>query len=174
MSSAPAPSRRQRWLKRGRVLVFGGVLGLLQILLVLGLAWLAPWPFAWAAFVVLSVFCSLAIPALAGFLAFRPDEDPSSEFPPGFLVGGIGFLVSLLALWSGLLPLASLACPPGSCQGWGFGLGGVLVLTILGALWLLEALFAGPLGGWVGGVLGKRRASAPNESGGTAADQARL
>lgn len=160
LAQVRSPGHRQPlWHQWWRIPVLGCLLGLLQGLLVLSWGWLAPWPFAWIALLVLSVFCALAIPALAGFLAKRAHADPSASFPPGFLVGGIGFLISLVALWSGLLPLPSLACPKASCQGWGFGMGGILVLLFLGAVWLLEALFAGPLGGWIGGLLGQRHAA---------------
>jgi hypothetical protein len=151
--------------------LLGFSLGLLQSLLLL--CWVLlqqQWPFSWVAFLVLGILVSLAIPALDGFLAARQNEDTSSGFGPGCLVGGIGFLI-IAALTSLLIPLVlqSQCAPPGSCN-WG---GAILASAAAGELVSLflviegiAGVVFGLLGGWLGGLLGSRRAAASQSSGG--------
>lgn len=175
MQSAPARSRWQSWQSRLRALVLGIVLGLLQILLVWGWELIARWPFSWLLFGALSLFFYLAISALDGFLASRQNQETSSGFPPGFIVGGIAFLVEGITFVAApaivLTPLLPIVCPPGSCRGLSAGIGGFFILVIISAFFLLEALLVGPLGGWIGGVLAQRWASRPKQSSTTAEEQ---
>jgi len=155
-----------------QTLLLGSILGLLQILLVLGWGLLAQWSFSWLLFGLLSVLFYLAIPALGGFLASWQNQETDAVFPPGciaFLVEGSAFLVMPAIV---LTPLRPIVCPPGSCRGLSAGIGGVFFLTVTGAFFLLEALLVGPLGGWIGSNLGRRWAAASNRRSTTAEERA--
>ncbi|HEY7357636.1 MAG TPA: hypothetical protein VH590_14255 [Ktedonobacterales bacterium] len=144
-----------------QILLLGLILGALQILLVLGWGVIVLWPFSWLLFGLFSILCCLVISALDGLLTSRRNLEPDAVFAPGLIVGGIAFLVEGIALVAAPdIVLTPIACPPGSCRGLGAGIGGVFILAVIGAFFLLEALLVGPLGGWLGGLLGKRRATA--------------
>lgn len=147
-----------------QILLLGIILGALQVLLVWGWGLIAQWSFSWLLFGALSLLFYLTISALDGLLTMRRNLEPDAVFAPGFFVGGIAFLVEGIVFVAApaivLTPLQSIACPPGSCRGLGAGIGGLFFLAVIGAFFLLEALLVGPLGGWLGGLLGKRSAAA--------------
>jgi len=184
MQTHVARTRQRRWRRRGRVLLLGVVLGLIQGLLALGWGWLPHWPFAWMLFVALSLFFYLFLPAVEGFLAARQSGAASSASSPGCLVGGIGFLVIALAAAVTLLvmpPMVRTSCPPGeTCNdkaGAGFvvGFATFLIQVIIIIFFLLEGMagaIGGLLGGWIGGVLGQKRAAMSRQRGETAAGDA--
>src|SRR5690242_20413167 len=106
-------SRWQRWLRWGRVLVLGIVLGGVQLLLALA----AERADDWSPFVALSAFFYLAIPALAGFFTARRSGDTYSGVGAGLLVAGIGLLaVAIPVVVGSVLALTAPApqhiCPP--------------------------------------------------------------
>jgi hypothetical protein len=161
MQAVRARARRRRQRRTARVLLLGFSLGLLQSLLLLGCVLLQPqWPFSWVAFLVVSGLFSLAIPALDGFLAARQNEDTSSGFGPGCLVGGIGFLI-IAILTSLLIPLALQhpCAPPEGCNWGGAIMASAALQEAIIILWFAEgmsAVIGGSVGGWLGGLLGKR------------------
>ena len=162
MQTIRASARRRRRRRTARVLLLGLTLGLLQSLLLLGWVLLQPqWPFSWVAFAVLNVLFYLAVPVLDGFLAARQNEDASSRFSPGCLVGGIGFLL-IAVVASVLVPLVLQphCAPPEGCN-WGSAM--VASAGLQGAISLLlfaegmVAVIGSSVGGWIGGLLGRRQ-----------------
>lgn len=170
MKPVRARARQRRRQRTARILLLGLTLGLLQSLLLLGWVLLQQqWPFSWVALLVLGILVSLAIPALDGFLAARQNEDTSSGFGPGCLVGGIGFLI-IAALTSLLIPLVLQhpCAQPGGCNLGGAMLtsAGVEVFIVI-SLFIegIAAIIGGLLGGWLGGLLAQRRAVTSHISG---------
>jgi len=112
----------------------------------------------------------LLIPALAGFLAARQNGDTASGVGPGCLVGGISWLVIVVAttLIIVLTPPQPV-CQPGVC-GRAFvsaaALGEAIIVTTL-FFEILGSLFGGLVGGLIGGALGRRWATASNQRSGT-------
>ncbi len=165
MQTVRARTRRRGRQRTARVLLLGFLLGLLQSLLLLGWTQLQPqWSSAWVVFVVLSLLCYLAAPALDGFLAARQNEDTSTGVGPGCLVGGIGFLI-IAVVASLLIPLAlrPQCAPPGSCNWGGAILASTAAEEAVSLFWFIEGIagaLCGILGGWLGSLMGKRSASA--------------
>lgn len=171
MQTASAPSRWRRWLRWGRVLLLGMVLGMLQFLLLTQAAALEQWSASSLPAVAIGALLYLLIPALAGFLAARQSGGASSGTGSGCLVGGIGLLaIAVASILANALtppPPPPPPCPP-DCPRLppkffttleGEGIFYIMLLEVLGGV-------AGSLlGGRLGGVLGQIRARGLEQSG---------
>lgn len=150
----------------------GIVLGLLQILplLVAGqLSLLLRWPLFWLPPIPLSLLIYLLIPALAGFLTARRRGDDFSESNPGCFVGGIGILIVAI-----IVPIVSTVvdiiilepgCPP-YCPRFYFDPLAVAqpVLPFFIFCECVAGVSMSSLGGWLGGILGQKRATRSRQS----------
>jgi hypothetical protein len=156
------------------------VLGLIESLLFVDAIWFQQWPLDWTLFVAVSLFFYLFLPAVEGFLTVRQRGHASSAVSPGCLVGGIGFLILALAFavaWHIMPPEDQISCPPGeTCSPLSIGraafIGTAVIQTVAPVLLLLEGVagaIGGLLGGWIGEVLGQKRAAQARPHGETAA-----
>ena len=163
MQSSLAHEPERRWLRWGRVLVFGVMLAALQSLLWTQAIPLELWGTSWLPFVAISTFFYLLIPALEGFLASRQDEKFTSGVGEGCLVGGMSLLiftitaVVFLILASTVMPEQ---CPP-ACPGFSIytyfpPMGGSLTAVPIIPLEGVGGIFGGLLGGWIGEITGQR------------------
>jgi hypothetical protein len=153
MQLSSARSAGRRWLRWGRVLLFGVLLGLLQMLLLTQGAGLAQWSASWLPAIALGALLYGLIPALEGFLTSRWKGDASSGQRAGCLVGGIGFLVIALTE-AGKLALT----PPPACKSFCQDLSGPLYVVSV-AVAAYGGAVGGRLGGWIGGILGHKWAT---------------
>lgn len=161
MQLGSARSRWRRWLRWGRVLVLGIILGGVQIFLLLFAANpLLQWATSWLPFFALSAFFYLGIPALEGFLTAWQSEDAYAGVGPGCLVGGISFLaIAIPGAASSVLALNAPrpVCPPDCPRLYlppGFAIGLILPVVLIEGM---AGVVGGLLGGWIGGILGQRR-----------------
>ena len=137
MHPGPARSRWHCWWSRGRILVLGMVLGLVEFPLLSQPHW-------WAALVALIVLLYLLIPAFAGYMVARHSRDTSSGRRAGCLVGGISFLA--LAGTIALFPPPDLPPPSGEFQ---------FLSSLNSPMFLISGILpCGGLGSAVGGMLG--------------------
>ena len=165
--SAAPRGRRRRWLRRVRILVEGLALGGNQILLVYASGWLTTgWisPSSLTLVALLSACAYLVASLIEGFLASSRTGKIRSGIPAAWLVAAIGVLpVFLLAM--ALLVIVGMTPPPPPCNtcidgnnGRGFAALALSLFILVAVVW---AWMLSTLGGWIGGMVGKRDASQP-------------
>ncbi len=156
--------RRQQWLRASQILGFGLVLGLFQLALALGVAAFQQ-VLPQLLCIALAVILYLLVPALVGYFGARRSSSGASGEGAGCLVGGIGFLIILGALLvsSVFVPhFLQPQCQP-DCNPRGAIVGAAIARAAVFLYLLLEGVVAagaGLLGGWLGGLLGRRHAAA--------------
>lgn len=165
MQAVRARARQCRRRRTARVLLLGLVLGLLQVLLLLGLSALQapikPASLGWW-WLLVGALPYLLLPALAGFLAARQPTGAESPVGEGCLVGSIGVLLPTIAGVVIAVIQLTIAPPEDTCSS---PLGichtafpGLIWAAVLLLVFLLGVggVVGGLLGGWLGGLLGKR------------------
>lgn len=172
MQTAQVQLSKQKWLRRGRVLLLGIALALVPpsfLYLPLIFAYSAaqptqPLPLGWRiialSIAALSLLLYLLIPAVEGYLTGRQNAEGCAGVDRGCLVGAASILAFLLAtaLFLGLVASRLITtCPPtcGEFNGNGFLVGVPLALL---AAHVLGCIIGGILGGWLGGLLARRKA----------------
>jgi hypothetical protein len=162
MQPGPARSRWRRWLRWGRVILLGLVLGGVQIALAVDAPSIVQWTTTGWWLVAISACCYLVLPVIEGFFAAMREEDTFSGISAGCLVGAISVLVTaspLVALTVIAFNTPQPVCPP-ACPRFlplGDTYAGITIIVVVytGAF----AEIGGVLGGWIGSTLGQKWAS---------------
>jgi hypothetical protein len=158
--SAPARSRWHSWLRWGRVLLLGVLLGLLQTLLFFQAQALNQWSTSSLTSICLVALGYLLLPALEGFLTSRQSDHLSGGIGTGCLVGVMGFLIAALSIsiWAASLPNTCGSGAAIACGGIAAS-GRAIIFSLL--LWEgVGGVIGGLIGGGIGAILGERRVPA--------------
>jgi hypothetical protein len=159
MQTAPAPLKRQRWLRWAHPIFWGCVLAGLQILLLTQAQTLAQWSTTVWPVIGIGAFLYLLVPAFAEFLAARQQAKAHSKLSMGCLVGLVSTLIIAIAATVSLV-ISLNTQPPSPGHGlWNLPPDFFISQTV--DFILIEcfgAVIGGSVGGWLGGLLARQQA----------------